>query len=119
MRFAKKQTTRSKYGNKRTKVGDAVFASRKEARYYNFLLVLQDQGKIHSLRCQVPFTFMINGEAMRNPDTNRVIKYVADFEYFTSEGERKIVDVKGFKTDIYKIKKALMLACNGILIEEV
>ena len=75
--------------------------------------------QIHSLRCQVPFSFTINSEAMRNPDTNRVIKYVADFEYFTSEGERKVVDVKGFKTDVYKIKKALMLACNAILIEEV
>ncbi len=111
--------SRSKYGNKRTKVGELIFDSRKEARYYNLLLTLQEQGKIHSLRCQVPFSFVINGEAMRNPDSNRVIKYIADFEYFTSEGERKIVDVKGFKTDIYKLKKALMMACNGILIEEI
>lgn len=111
--------SRSKYGNKRTKVGELTFDSRKEARYYNLLLALQEQGKIHSLRCQVPFSFVINGEEMRNPDSNRVIKYIADFEYFTSEGERKVVDVKGFKTDVYKIKKALMLACNGILVEEV
>lgn len=111
--------SRSKYGNKPTISNGIKFQSKKEARYYNFLLALQEQGKIHSLRCQVPFSFTINGEAMRNPDTNRVIKYIADFEYFTSEGERKIVDVKGFKTDVYKLKKALMLAVYNILIEEV
>lgn len=111
--------TRSKYGNKRTKVGELTFDSRKEARYYNFLLALQEQGKIHSLRCQVPFSFEINGEPLRYVDSNRKIKYVADFEYFTSEGVRKVVDVKGFKTDIYKLKKALMMAVLNILIEEV
>lgn len=113
------QRSRSKYGNKPTISNGIKFQSKKEARYYNFLLALQEQGKIHSLRCQVPFSFMINGEAMRNPDSNRVIKYIADFEYFTSEGERKIVDVKGFKTRDYLIKKALMMAVHQVLIEEV
>ena len=111
--------SRSKYGNKPTISNGIKFQSKKEARYYNLLLALQEQGKIHSLRCQVPFSFVINGEEMRNPDSNRVIKYIADFEYFTSDGERKIVDVKGFKTDIYKLKKALMMACHQVLIEEV
>lgn len=110
---------RSKYGNKPTISNGIKFQSKKEARYYNFLLALQEQGKIHGLKCQIPFTFEINGEPLRYVDSNRVVKYIADFEYFTSEGERKVVDVKGFKTDIYKLKKALMMAVHNVLIEEV
>lgn len=108
-----------KYRNKKTVIGDLKFDSRKEARYYNFLLALEKQGKIHSLKCQVPFHFKIDGKIVRFVDSNRAIKYVADFEYFTSAGERKIVDVKGFKTRDYLIKKALMMAVHGIKIVEV
>lgn len=110
---------KSKYGNRKAKVDEIVFDSRKEARLFVYLKKLEEEGKIHSLKCQIPFTFPVNGKEVRYVDSNRVMKYVADFEYFTSEGERKIVDVKGFKTEKYKIKKALMMACHSILVEEI
>lgn len=110
---------RSKYRNKKTKIGELTFDSKKEARYYEYLKLLQSQGKIHGLEMQVRFKFPINGVNLRYVDSNREITYVADFVYFNSEGQRVVCDVKGFKTDVYKFKKAMMLAVNGILIEEV
>lgn len=108
-----------KYHNKKTTIGDLKFDSRKEAREYLRLKVLQDRGDIISLKCQVKFDFTINGKPLRFVDSNRVMHYIADFEYFDMYGNRKVVDVKGVKTRDYSIKKALMLAVHGILVEEV
>ena len=109
----------SKYNNKKTKIDDLTFDSRKEAREYLRLKALQDRGDITGLRLHVKFDFKINDEYLRYVDSKRVIKYVADFEYFDLYGSRKIVDVKGVKTRDYLIKKALMLSVHGILVEEV
>lgn len=46
------------------------------------------------------------------------ITYLADFVY--EKGSQTIVeDVKGMKTDVYKIKRKLMLYFHGIQIKEV
>ena len=109
----------AKYRNIKSAVGDLKFDSRKEAREYLRLKALQERGDITSLKCQVKFDFPINGKPLRFVDSNRIMRYVADFEYFDMYGNRKVVDVKGFKTRDYLIKKALMMACHGILVEEV
>lgn len=111
--------TYRKYRNIKVKLGELSFDSKKEARYYHFLKKMEERGDITGLRLQVKFDFMINGEYLRYVDSNRVLKYVADFEYFDMYGNRKVVDVKGVKTPDYKIKKALMMAVHSILIEEV
>jgi hypothetical protein len=48
------------------------------------------------------------------------VKYIADFTYFddTKGGEFIIEDVKGFKTDVYKIKKKLMKHFHNVEILE-
>ncbi|KHD88856.1 MAG: hypothetical protein OM95_06995 [Bdellovibrio sp. ArHS] len=108
-----------KYGNRKTTIEDKTFDSRKEAREYLRLKALQERGDIKGLKFQVKFDFPINGRPVRFVDSNRVMHYVADFEYFDLYGNRKVVDVKGFKTRDYLIKKALMMAVHNILIEEV
>lgn len=110
---------RPKYNNKKTVVDGIPFDSRKEARVYSNLKILEKRGDITSLKCQVKFDFPIKDTFLRYVDSNRVIKYIADFEYFDMYGNRKVVDVKGFKTRDYLIKKALMMACHGILVEEI
>lgn len=110
---------RPKYGNKKTVVDGITFSSRKEAAYYHRLKFMQSQGLIFNLKLQVKFDFLVNSAPLRYVDSNRVIKYVADFEYTTPIGERVVVDVKGFKTRDYLIKKALMMACHSVRIEEV
>jgi len=50
----------------------------------------------------------------------QVCEYRADFVYFDrAKGAVSVVDVKGYRTAEYRIKKALMLAVHGIAIVEV
>lgn len=59
-------------------------------------------------------SFKINGK------TRRKITYRADFSYVSTEDDKlHVVDVKGFKTDIYKLKKKLFEYKYNIEIEEV
>ena len=95
-----KKEKRNKYGNKKTVVGEITFDSKKEANRYNELLMLERAGQIRNLRLQVPFELLppYGGE--------RGIKYIADFFYI--ENDKGVVeDVKGYRTDVYKIKRKL------------
>jgi hypothetical protein len=103
-----------KYGNKKLYVDGIEFASKKEANRYLELKILERAGKIHDLQTQVPF------ELIPKQDGERVCKYVADFVYFDNETGQKVVeDTKGLKTDVYIIKRKLMLYIHGIKIQEI
>lgn len=119
----------SKYGAEKTRIGDEVFDSKKEARRYQELLLLQKAGKIAGLDRQVKYEII---PEHREPDTigprggrkkGKIIEaaryYVADFVYYDSETAELVVeDCKGYRTDTYKLKKALMLDRYGIRIKE-
>jgi len=95
----------SKYKNQRSK----GFASKKEAKRYQELRMLNLAGKIADLQTQVPFRIEINGVL--------VCKYIADFTY--RERAMQIVeDCKGYRTAIYRLKAKLMRAVHGITIRE-
>ena len=101
---------RSKYGAIKTKVDGHLFDSRKEARRYSALKVLLEQGTITDLELQVPFSLDVNGDHICN--------YVADFTYELRDGTPVVEDVKGVLTDVYRLKKKLMLAIHRIAIHE-
>ena len=46
-----------------------------------------------------------------------IARYRADFVYIRG-GRRVVEDAKGFRDRVYKLKRALMLACHGIEILE-
>lgn len=96
---------RNKYGARKTN----GFDSAKEARRAAALGLMERAGEISGLRKQVKFSLAVNGE--------HVCTYTADFVYERG-GKRIVEDVKGFTTDVYRIKRALMLACYGIEILE-
>ena len=48
----------SKYNSKKTVVNGQTFDSRKEAKHYQELLLLERAGKIHDLRTQVKFVLI-------------------------------------------------------------
>lgn len=99
-----------KYHAKRTISSDGkVFASKREANRYEELLLLQKAGEISDLKCQVPFEMVINGI--------KVCKYIADFTY-QYKGQYMVEDAKGYRTDVYKLKKKLMWAVHKIKIWE-
>ena len=125
------KTMASKYKNYKTKVSNGHIAdSRKEARRYEELLLLQKAGKISDLRTQVPYELIpaqyehyarYGKKGNRLDDgiklVERAVVYVADFVYFE---DRKLVveDVKGVRTPDYIIKRKLMLYIHGIKIRE-
>jgi dsDNA-binding SOS-regulon protein len=63
----------SKYGAVRTEVDGISFASKKEARRYSELKLLERAGEIADLQLQPRFPLTVNGV--------RVCTYVADFQY--------------------------------------
>jgi hypothetical protein len=120
---------RTKYGAKKATVGDEEFDSRREARRYQELLLLQRAGMISGLRRQERYEII---PEHREPDTvgprggrkkGKVIEkaryYVADFVYYDARTRELVVeDCKGYKTDVYRLKKALMFDRYGIRVKE-
>lgn len=101
-----------KYNAKKTVVDGIKFDSKKEAERYKELKALELVGKIDRLELQPRFLlqdgFRYEGKAIRK------IEYVADFLYRDlSTYELVVEDVKGVKTDVYKLKKKLFLKRYG------
>jgi len=99
--------------------GSINFASKKEARRYDELILHLRAGIISDLKLQPSFTLQ---ESYITPAGERIraIKYVADFSY-VEEGSLIVEDVKSqpTKTKDYAIKKKLLMERYGIRITEV
>ena len=79
------------------------------------LKLLEKAGKINTLSLQPRFKIKVQDQL--------ICTYVGDFYYWKRDGELYgkwvLEDVKGVKTDVYRIKKKLMKACFGIEIKEI
>ena len=107
--------TYRKYRNIKAVVDGIHFDSRKEAARYTELVLLEKAGEIEELVLQPRYYIMIGGVQIKYPSGRRMV-YVADF-YYLQNGKQVIEDVKGHLTDVYKIKRALMLAMGHVIIE--
>lgn len=109
----------NKYHAEKVDRGKLKFDSRKEARRYDALVVLQSRGEITDLRVQPEFTLI---EAYTTPDGDRVraMRYRADFSYRRG-GELIVEDVKSpaTRTRVYLNKRKMMLDKYGITVTEV
>lgn len=101
---------RRKYGNVPTTVDGIKFHSKREAKRYGELVFLVSQRKISGLELQPYFQFVVNGVMIGS--------YRADFGY-VENGKLVIEDVKGVKTQQYRLRKKLLLALHGIAVKEV
>ena len=122
--------SRNKYNARKVTVNGETFDSQKEYKRFCELSLLQRAGKIADLRRQVKFVLI---PAQREPDRigkrGGIIKgklleqecaYYADFVYRdVLTGVTVVEDTKGMRTDVYKIKRKLMLKEYGIRIREV
>lgn len=104
----------SKYRNKRVEAHGYTFDSKKEARRYGELLILQDAGEICRLERQVKIPLHGRDGPILTP-TGRQMHYVADFRYvdWRKNGRIVIEDAKGMETDVFKLKRAI-LAAQGV-----
>ena len=119
----------SKYGAKKVTIDGQTFDSKKEARRFQELKMLEKAGEISELRTQVKFLLI---PAQREPDIigarggrkpgkllERECAYLADFVYKDIEGNTVVEDTKGMRTEAYIIKRKLLLQRYGIRIKEI
>lgn len=85
-----------------------VFHSKREAWRYWELKSLQRAGTITDLELQPEYELIPAFEYRGKKE--RAIKYRADFRYKNRAGETIVEDVKGHKTDVYKIKRKMLLS---------
>lgn len=116
-----------KYRNKITVVDGIKFRSKREARRYGELKLLERAGEIKDLELQPEFTFLLRGGKMlRTARLGKPRKYIADFSYKEKDRKTKggvvwreiVEDCKGMRTELYKWKRDLMRDLNGIVIRE-
>lgn len=105
----------SKYHAKKTVVDGITFDSRKEADRYLVLKGMEEDGSIEDLRRQVRYelvpAFNVDGKHYRP------VYYVADFVY-VEDGKEVVEDVKGMRTDVYKLKSKLFARRYDMSIRE-
>ena len=122
----------NKYGNKKISYNGIVFDSKREAKRYSELLLLERAGAITNLELQKSFELIpaqyedvsreeyikSKGRKTKGKCLERAVTYKADF-YYIENGKPIVEDTKGFKTKDYIIKRKLMLYVHGIRIKEV
>ena len=124
---------RQKYGNIKITVDGIQFDSKREAARYQELKLLERAGVISFLQRQTKFQLIPDQHApsnavytkgprkgQRKPGKllEKECSYIADFCYIQN-GETVVEDAKGYRTEVYRIKKKLMLERYGIQIKEV
>jgi hypothetical protein len=104
----------NKYKSVKTKYNGITFHSKKEANYAKLLDMLKKasdpKSRVVSYEIQVPYEIYINDQ--------KICRYLADFKVKYADGRIEVVDVKGFRTSLYKLKKKLVEAQYGIKIIE-
>lgn len=117
----------NKYGSKKIEVDGIIFDSKKEAKRYSELLLLEKAGEISNLQRQVKYVLIpaqyaeVNG---KRKCIERECTYISDFTYIEN-GKLIVEDVKGYRDPSsagyakFVIKRKLMLHVHGIRISEV
>lgn len=118
----------NKYSNQKVTIDGETFDSKKEAKRYCELKLLERAGEIRHLRRQEKFLLIPSQyeevvDAKGKPKQKcieRECVYIADFVYQDARtGELVVEDTKGVRTKEYIIKRKLMLYNNRIKIKEI
>ena len=89
------------------------YASKKEANVAAQLQALHRAGNIVDLKEQVHIVLLPGKGKIKG------ITYIADFTYEDPDGTPHVLDAKGFKTPVYKLKKKMLKLLHDVEIEEV
>lgn len=114
--------SKSKYNAEKTELDGKKFDSKKEANRYRELSMMEKAGEIHGLQTQVKFV-LIPAQKKDGKVIEREVAYIADFAYYSKDGEYVVEDVKGYKKgqayQLFSIKRKLMLFLKGIIVKEI
>lgn len=116
-----------KYHSRKITVDGETFDSQKEYRRWQALRLLERAGAIWDLKRQVRFELLPEirespvigprGGSKPGKQVEKPVYYIADFVYY-KDGRLVVEDAKGVRTDVYIIKRKLMLHIHGIKILE-
>lgn len=110
---AQKAQPKRKYRNTPVVVDGRRYASKREATYCENLIRLEKAGRIGGLELQRRFQIL-------GPKGELICVYVADAAFWDHEQDRfRVLDIKGVETDVFKLKRKMMRALNGIDVEVV
>lgn len=120
--YRKLTQKKNKYKNDKVEYSGIKFDSKKQARRYQDLKLLERAGEIKELEIEPSFPIEVNGV--------KVCIYKADFGYreqiYNKSGmklywDRIVEDVKSepTKTPVYRLKKKLMKAIYNIEVREI
>lgn len=102
---------KSKYNNIKTIYNGIKYDSKKEAEYAKILDLRIKANDIISYQRQVKLSIVVNGV--------KICNYIADFVVQNNDNLETVIDVKGYKTSIYKLKKKLVEAIYDLKITEI
>lgn len=117
--LGEKVDKKRKYRSKKTEIDGIIFDSKREAKRYTELRMLEEAGEIKDIQRQVSYTLIPSQKDENGKVIERACKYVADFVYETKDGQTVVEDTKGIRTTAYIIKRKLMLERYGVRITEV
>ena len=111
----------SKYHNRVLSTPDGKFDSIREYSRWQELKLMQKAGEIYDLQRQVPFVLIpTQKDELTGKVLERECKYIADFTYRDIKtGRLTVEDAKGCRTELYRMKKKLLLYRHGLQIREV
>lgn len=95
----------SKYNARKTVVNGIEFDSKAESEYYLYLQKQVEEGHLKWFELQP--TYILQDGFHKTGKFIRPIAYVADFELHHNDGSIEVIDVKGFETADFKIKRKL------------
>lgn len=96
----------NKYGAKKTVIDGHEFPSRREAEYYLLYKSMLQRGEIKDLQLQPRFE-IIPAYTNHNGKKVRPCHYTADFLLQFPDGRKMVVEVKGFRTRDYMLRRKL------------
>ena len=97
----------NKFNAQKTTLDEIEFHSKKEADYYAELLILQKAGEVTKIELQPAYELV--PEQWHEGRKIQPVTYIADFRVTCADGRVVVVDTKGHKTQLYRVKKKLLL----------
>lgn len=98
----------NKFGNKKTTFQGLTYDSGKEAQYAQTLELLKRAKQIKDYQRQIKFSLDWGGEKRKH-----ICNYIADFVVTLPNGNKEIHEVKGFATEIFRLKWKMVEAQYG------
>lgn len=95
----------SKYGAKKVKYDGITFDSAMESEFYKLLIKRRNSGEIKFFELQPSFELQPKFE--KDGVKYRSIDYIADFMVINNDDSVEIIDIKGFSTHEFNLKKKI------------